>query len=98
MKLFVALLAAAFLITAIASAKAESGFGEGFTSQSAQAFRDPIATDMNADMDSAAGSFNDISPAAGQEISTDDGRTLTQEPKTITVPQINFTEETSISE
>lgn len=47
------------------TAQAESGFGTGFTEQSARAFEDPAAQKQDNDMAAAAAEAQGIEPAAG---------------------------------
>lgn len=55
------------LLTAIPfAAQAESGFGTGFTEQSAKAFEDPAGQKQDDDMTAAAEKAQDVEPAAGE--------------------------------
>jgi len=55
------------VIAAPFAAQAESGFGTGFTEQSAKAFEDPATQEPDEDMAAAAEEAQDIAPAAGEE-------------------------------
>lgn len=97
MKLLIVSLATAAMLTATSiSSKADSGFGEGFTGQSPQAFQNPEA-DTDSGMASTAAFMNEMEPAAGDErtaMPTDtETENTAEQPNIITVPQIIFTEE-----